>query len=142
MSTQTRDLFDRVMDEHWAAEAAHDIEAVMATITDDAEQDLVGSPAHPLRGKEQIRAFYEQLFQLIDQEEQRTVRRYYGDDHLVEEAIWTGTFDGVLVGVEGKRGRVSFRILHVIEVRDGRISRENAWLDVDAIREQLLSAEA
>ncbi len=42
MSTRTRDLLDRVMDEHWAAEAAHDIEAVMATITDDAEQDLVG----------------------------------------------------------------------------------------------------
>ena len=142
MSTQTRDLLDRVMDEHWAAEAAHDIEAVMATITDDAEQDLVGSPAHPLRGKEQIRTFYEQLFQLIDLEELRTVRRYYGDDHLVEEAVWTGMFDGVLVGAEGKRGRVSFRILHVVEVRDGRMSRENVWLDADAIREQLLSAEA
>ena len=142
MSTQSRDQLDRLMDDHWDAEAAHDIEAVMATITDDAEQDLVGSPAHPLRGKDQIRPFYEQLFQLIDQEEQRTLRRYYGDDHLVEEAIWTGTFDGVLVGAEGKRGRVSFRILHVVEVRDGRMSRENVWLDADAIREQLLSAEA
>ena len=35
---------------------------------------------------------------------------------------------------------VQFRILHVCEFRDGKISRENVWLDVAAIMQQLAPA--
>jgi predicted ester cyclase len=39
-------------------------------------------------------------------------------------------------GLDGRTGHVSFRLLHVLEFRDGKISRENVWSDVAAIAAQ------
>jgi hypothetical protein len=36
---------------------------------------------------------------------------------------------------------VTFRLMHVCEFRDGRISRENVWMDVAAIVAQLTTPE-
>jgi ketosteroid isomerase-like protein len=130
---------DRVVDEHFAYEAAHDLEGVMTTFTDDAELDVVGFPTGPRRGKEQIRDAYEQMYKLLDQKEAHPLHRYHGEEFMVDETIWSGQFDGALVGAEGHRGHVSFRLLHVLEFRDGLIARENVWLDSEAIRGQLLS---
>ena len=41
------------------------------------------------------------------------------------------------LGLPGHGRRISFRILHVFEFRDGLISRENVWLDTAAIVGQL-----
>ncbi|HKO88509.1 MAG TPA: hypothetical protein VJU83_08325 [Burkholderiales bacterium] len=38
---------------------------------------------------------------------------------------------------EGKSGPVSFRLLHVFELRGDEISREQAWCDLAAIQQQL-----
>jgi ketosteroid isomerase-like protein len=133
---------DRVIDEHFGYEAANDLDGVMSTFTDDAELDLVGLPGGPMRGKEQIRGFYEGLFKLLDQEDVQTLRRYYGQAMMVDETLWTGRFaDGALFGAEGYAGRVSFRLLHVLEFRNDLIARENLWLDSQAAREQLLSGD-
>ena len=37
--------FDRIVDEHFAAELRGDIDATIATFTEDVEHDVVGSPA-------------------------------------------------------------------------------------------------
>lgn len=132
---------DHLVDEHFAYEAGHDLEGVMTTFTDDAEHDVVGFPAGPLRGKDEIRAFYEQLYKLLDQGNVRPVRSYHGGNFLVHEAIWSGQADGVLFGTDGHRGPVTFRLLHVLEFRDGRIARENIWLDSETARRQLLSGD-
>ena len=42
-----------------------------------------------------------------------------------------------LLGFAGDNRTVRFRLLHIFEVRDAAISRENAWLDVAAIAQQL-----
>jgi predicted ester cyclase len=47
----------------------------------------------------------------------------------VIEHAWTGTYDGEFAGIPGKGRRVSHRTLHVFEFKDGRISRENVWID-------------
>ena len=138
MGTTSPDQMDRILDDHFAFEAARDLEGVMTTFTDDAELDIVGFPAGPRRGTEQIRDFYEQLYKLLDQQEARPLHRYHGEEFMVDETIWSGHFDGVLVGAEGHQGHVSFRLLHVIEFRDGLIARENVWLDAETIRRQLL----
>ncbi len=129
---------DHVVDEHFAYEAAHDLDGVMTTFTHDAELDIVGFPAGPCRGKEQIRDLYDQLYKLLDQEEAQPLHRYHGEEFMVDETIWSGQFDGVLVGLEGRRRQVAFRLLHVLEFRDGLIARENVWLDSESIRDQLL----
>jgi predicted ester cyclase len=60
----------------------------------------------------------------------------------VTEHQWNGTVPGAFMGVPGNGRRISFRLLHVWEFRDGRISRENAWLDGGSILGQLNSATA
>jgi predicted ester cyclase len=49
----------------------------------------------------------------------------------------TGTVTGTFLGLPGNGRRIIFRILHVFELRDGLISRENVWLDGAAIQQQL-----
>ncbi len=49
----------------------------------------------------------------------------------------TGTVTGSMLGLPGHGRRISFRILHVFEFKDGLISRENVWLDGAAIQQQL-----
>lgn len=141
MRTTSPDEMDRVLDDHFAYEAARDLEGVMTTFTDDAEIDVVGFPAGPRRGKKEIHDFYEQLYKLLDQEDAKPLHRYHGEEFMVDETIWSGQFDGLLVGLEGRRGHVTFRLLHVIEFRDGLVARENVWLDSETIRRQLLSGD-
>ena len=43
---------------------------------------------------------------------------------------------------EGKSGPVSFRLLHVFDLRDGKIAREQVWCDLAAIQQQLGCAPA
>jgi predicted ester cyclase len=55
----------------------------------------------------------------------------------IDETIWTGRVVGRTLGAPGGEGRVSFRILHVLEFREGKISRENVWMDLASIIKQL-----
>jgi predicted ester cyclase len=65
------------------------------------------------------------------------VRRKYGADHAVDEAILHATAEGRPFGLEGHGRRVKVRLLHLFEFDDGLISRESAWFDMGAIQQQL-----
>lgn len=56
---------------------------------------------------------------------------------MILQQRMTGTVIGSLPGLPGNGRRISFRILHVFEFRNGLISRENVWLDSAAIVKQL-----
>jgi predicted ester cyclase len=45
-----------------------------------------------------------------------------------------------MLGLPGNRRRITFRILHVFEFRDGLISREHVSIDTAAITRQLSSS--
>jgi hypothetical protein len=52
--------------------------------------------------------------------------------------VWSGRAPGKPFGLEGGNRPLSFRLLHVIEFADsGHIKRENVWLDLAAIMQQL-----
>jgi uncharacterized protein len=51
-----------LVDGHFRAEEAGDLEAVVETFAPDAEHDVVGRPGNPLHGPEQIAGFYRALF--------------------------------------------------------------------------------
>jgi len=52
--------------------------------------------------------------------------------------MWHGQInDGAPFLCDGKSGPVSFRLLHVFELRDGEIKREQAWCDLAEIQRQL-----
>ncbi len=134
----TRKMMDAKLDEHFAFEQRDDVEGVLATLTDDVEHDIVGWPFGPSRGREATRAFYDALFADLADGEIRTVRRLYGDNFLVDESIWRGTALGRPFGIDGRGRPLEFRLLHVLEfAEDGRIARENVWVDSAAIHAQL-----
>ncbi|RDI49969.1 ester cyclase [Nocardia mexicana] len=133
----TRDEMDALFDQHCAAEAAKDAAAAAATLTPDAEHDVVGDPQGVLRDRSAIIERYRGLFDALTEEKFVTLHRYYGDDFFVDDSQWSGRVPGTFVGIPGGNRPLTFRILHVCEVRDGKISRENVWLDFAAIMQQL-----
>jgi steroid delta-isomerase-like uncharacterized protein len=132
---------DRLIEAHLKAEMAGDSAGSIAMYTEDVEHDVVGTPHGPLHGKDAAQGFYDQLINDISTEEMIPARRYYGEDFCVIEHIWNGTVPGTFLSVAGNGRRISFRLLHIWEFREGLISRENVWMDGGSIVAQLTSDE-
>jgi hypothetical protein len=134
----TREQMDRKIDEHFGFEAADDVEGVLATLAPDVDHDIVGWPAGPTHGRAGARAFYEALFADLSESKVAGVRRLYGEDFLVDESVWSGRAPGRPFGLEGRDRPLEFRLLHVVEFAgNGDIRRENVWIDLAAILQQL-----
>ena len=134
----SREEMDRRIDEHFDFEARDDVEGVLATLAADVEHDIVGSPTGPTRGRDSARPFYESLFADLADGRVESIRRLYGEDFLVDESLWRGRAPGRPFGLEGRDRPLEFRLLHVIEFApDGRIGRENVWIDLASIIQQL-----
>jgi predicted ester cyclase len=56
---------------------------------------------------------------------------------MILEQLMTDTVIGSLPGLPGNGRRISFRIVHVFEFRNGLLSHPNVWLDSRAIVDQL-----
>ena len=54
----TRDEIDRILERLCAAEQKRDINAILATYTEDIEHDAVGREPNPITGKAAIGVFY------------------------------------------------------------------------------------
>ena len=123
----TPDEMDVVLDAHFTAEARHDLDAILATLTDDVVHDAVGFPdGEVLRDHHEIATRYAQLFAAIEDATVEPVSRLYGDNFVVDECRYSGRTTVEFLGLPANQ-RVWFRLLHVCEFRDGRMSRENVW---------------
>jgi len=129
---------DRMIERHFRFEAEDDVDGVLGTLTEDVEHEIVGAPSGPLRGQAAARGFYERLFADLKGEQVTPLRRYYGTDFVIDESLWEGAATGAPFGLHGGGRPLSFRLLHIFEMApDGRIRRENVWLDYAAIARQL-----
>ncbi len=143
MNAISREEFDRMIDRHFRFEAENDVNGVLSTMVDDVQHDVVGSPTGPLRGQQAARGFYDALFADLSGEKVTTLRRYYGPDFVVDESLWEGTAPGTPFGVHGGGQHLAFRLLHVFEMApDGKIKRENVWIDLASILQQLQAPPA
>lgn len=134
----TREQMDELINRHFGFEADDDVDGVMSTLGDSAEHEVIPSPVGRLDDPAQQRAYYEMLFGAIKGESVEPLRRYYGEDFVIDETLWHGAVtDGGPFLCDGKSGDVSFRLLHVFEIRDGKIGREQVWCDLAAIQRQL-----
>ena len=133
--TMSRAEIDRLLDEHFNAEAAGDISRIEATLTDDVCHDIVGQSV--LHGRAAAGARYDQIFSNLDVDRFAPVRRLYGPDFVVDEVMVEGRAVGTFAGLEGRGRPVRFRLLHVFELRDGLIARETACFDIPAVQQQL-----
>lgn len=126
-----------MVERHLKAEGVGDVEGAVAVYTDDIVHDAVGFPGSPRAGKDAARDFYRFLTANFRTEEEEPLQRYFSGDTMVLEQNMTGTVIGEMLGIPGNGRRVSFRILHVFDFRDGLVSREQVWIDSGAIVAQL-----
>ena len=126
-----------VVERHLKAEGAGDVEGAVAVYTDDVVHDAVGFPGSPRQGRDAARDFYRFLTANFRTEDEQPLHQFATGDALVLEQLMTGTVIGEMLGIPGNGRKVSFRILHVFEFRDGLVSREQVWIDSAAIAEQL-----
>jgi predicted ester cyclase len=134
----TRSDLDRKIDEHFGFEAQDDVEGVLATLSPDAEHDIVGWPTGPTYGRAGARRFYETMFADLSESKVESLRRLYGDNFLIDESLWRGKAPGKPFGLDGKGRPLEFRLLHVIEfAENGDMKREQVWVDLAAIIRQL-----
>ncbi len=128
-----------IIDRHFAAENARDVEATLATYTDDIVWDDVTHPDSPFHGKEEVAAVYGSIIDAIPDLRLESVRRFSSGDGrwVTDESILTGHVHGDWAGTNGGGAPIRVRILHVFELRDGLIAYENAWFDAAAVQRQI-----
>ncbi|MEE8406561.1 MAG: nuclear transport factor 2 family protein [Acidimicrobiia bacterium] len=128
-----------IVDRHFAAENAHDVEATLATYTEDIVWDDVTHPDAPFYGKEDVGKVYSSILDAIPDVLLESVKRFSGENgkYVVDESILSGHVHGEWAGIHGGGAWVKVRILHIFEIRDGLISYENAWFDAAEVRRQI-----
>src|SRR2546423_10499972 len=103
-----------IIDRHFAAENAHDVEATLATYTDAIVWDDVTHPGSPFRGKQAVAEAYGGILQAIPDIQLRSVSRFQCADHAVDESIATGHGIGELAGVAGGGAPAGLPVVSVL----------------------------
>ncbi|WP_394821816.1 nuclear transport factor 2 family protein [Pendulispora albinea] len=135
----TREEMDALMDEHLAAEDAGDLERALATFAENVEHDIVGPGGVPVvHGVEAVRPRYDNLFKNIQCVSRKQLERLHGDNVLIDDSLLTVKVVGKMGPMEGRGRTISFRMFHVMEMANGKITRENVWFDTSAIARQLM----
>jgi steroid delta-isomerase-like uncharacterized protein len=131
MITQKSDVIVRnlaAVEAHFHSEATGEVDAAVALYTDDA---IWEAPARGLifQGKEAAAANYRRMFSSMRNIEFRQVQRFATEDRVVDDSILTFDLigDGFVNAPLRIGSSVEIRLVHIFEMRDGKIARENAF---------------
>jgi carboxymethylenebutenolidase len=124
-----------VLDDHLAAEfATRDLDATMATMTDDPYLNHVPVMTGGI-GRDEVRRFYQQVFighWPADTTMQR-ISRTIGTDQVVDELVMSFThdiaMDHLLPGVPPTGKQVRLAVCVVAGFRDGKLTHEHIYWD-------------
>ena len=123
-----RKLVEERARSYFDALAARDAEAAAALWSPDGVDDIV--PLAVLRGPDQVKAFFAELFRAVPDLETTVTRVVADDKHAVVEWRMTGTFDGgSFQGIEPTGKRVDMRGLDIVEVKDDQIVSNAGYYD-------------
>ena len=118
-----------VVKAHMAAEDRQDLDATVATFTDDCYYDVPGLGIH-LRGKEEIRGWYEDTFTAVPDLRNSDERYYESDGNVFFEASIEGTHLGPWAGWAPTGRTFSLPILVRIPIAaDGLMEAEIVHFD-------------
>ena len=76
----TPEEMDEVFAQHCAAEAANDVDAILATLADDIEHDVVGDPNGVLHDRGLIAKRYAENMSTLEDSSMKTLHRHHGAD--------------------------------------------------------------
>jgi carboxymethylenebutenolidase len=134
---------EKLWEEHLAGEfVTKDVDATLATMTDDASVDHV--PVHSGgKGKDALRVFYRDVFipSWPDDLKQLTTNRVVGEKQLVEEIHTRFTHDRpmewFLPGVPPTRKEIDIDIIVVVQFRGDKITCERIYWDQATVLRQV-----
>lgn len=110
---------------HFHSEAANEVEQALELFTEDVVWE---SPVRKLifHGKEAAGENYRKMFSSFRVEGFRTLQRFATEDRVVDDSVITVVLagDGVENAPAPVGSKVEIRLLHVFEMREGKISRE------------------
>ena len=138
----TPDEQARLWAKHLQAEfETKDLEAVMATVTDDVENRNM--PMGPgVRGYAAVEAYYRDLFIPSWPEDLQTtlVNRIMGEDQLADELHMVFTHDRpmewLLPGVAPTHRKIEMDVVAVVQFREGKVAAERIYWDHAAVLRQ------
>lgn len=123
------------VENHFHSEASNEIEAALETFTDDIlwEAPAPNGLNRSFLGKEAVARNYRELFESMREIEFQPLQRFATEDRVVDDSLVT--FE---VAKEGYwqfavGSRVEMRLVHIFEMRDGKIAREIVF-DMGAVR--------
>jgi carboxymethylenebutenolidase len=132
-----------VWQQHVYAEfVTKDVEAAIATMTDDAHVLLVPVGTGG-RGKEAVRAFYATSFipNIPPDITATPISQTIGEDYIVEEAVHAFThtipMDWMIPGIAPTGRRVEVVVVGIIKFRDGKVAHEHLYWDHASVLVQL-----
>jgi len=132
-----------VVEEHFHSEAADEIERALEFFTDDIVWE---SPARNiyLQGKEAAAENYRRMFGSMRVEGFRCLQRFATPDRVVDDSVATFRLvgDGMVNAPVPVGTKVELRLLHVFEMREGKIARESvfeAWSALELPAPDLLA---
>lgn len=114
-----------VVEAHFHSEAVNEVEKALELYTDDVVWE---SPARDLvfRGKEATGENYRKMFASFQVEKFHCLDRFATEERVVDDSVAVVTLvgDGVANAPAPVGSKVEIRLLHVFEMREGKISRE------------------
>lgn len=114
------------VENHFHSEATNEVEAALETFTDDVvwEAPALNGLNRVFRGKEAAAANYRALFASMREVKFQFLQRFATEDRVVDDSLVTFEVvqDGYWHFPVGSR--VEMRLVHIFEMRDGKIARE------------------
>jgi steroid delta-isomerase-like uncharacterized protein len=115
----------QLVDAHFHSEATNEIDKALELFTDDIHWE---SPTRNLllRGKDATGENYRKMFESFKVEGFRNISRFATEDRVVDDSVITAELvgDGVVNAPVAIGTTVEIRLLHVFDIRDGKISKE------------------
>lgn len=125
------------VEEHFHNENPDSVEKAVALYTDDIVWEI---PARGLllTSREEVLASYRDIFKTMQYEKMYTLRRFATGKYVVDDQVaYVNKIDDLMPNeVHPVGSRLSCRLVHCFEMRDGRIAREIAyelWRERDSV---------
>ena len=132
-----------VVESHFHSEALNEVEVALDTFTDDIvwEAPAPNGLNRSFAGKEAVARNYRELFASMRDVKFQALQRFATEDRVVDDSIvsFEVATDGYWHFPAGSR--IEMRLVHIFEMRDGKIAREIVF-DMGAVREAGADAAA
>ena len=127
----------KLVEEHIRCENRHDLDGIAATFGDSAQYDDEAWGDH-CRGREGVRAYYNDLIKALPDLVIDVKRRHVTDENVILEVVISGTHLGDWRGLPGTGRRVEFPLCALYSFdKQGKLAGEKVYYDRAAVLRQV-----